>query len=109
MLFANGPCRSTAFVTATQKQRAWPGNRRANITTGSGGASSSVGAEGSLPRAPTGTQAGLCLSLKGRGATGAVPERLQSGYRGRESGWGAVTGGWKCGRGWCWGMGMPLE
>ena len=38
------------------KQRAWPGNRRANITTVSGRASSSVGTEGSLPRAPTGTQ-----------------------------------------------------
>ena len=23
-------------------------------------------------------------------------------------GGGAVTGGWKCGWGWCWGMGMPL-
>ena len=33
--------------------------------------------------------AGLCL--KGRGGIGAVPERLQSGHRGCESGWG---GGW---------------
>ena len=46
-------------------------------------------------------RAGLCL--KGRGAIGAIPERLQSGHGGCESGWaggGAVTGGWKCG----WGL-----
>ena len=49
---------------------------------------------------------GLCL--KGRGGIGAVPERLQSGHRGCESGWGAVSGGWTCGWGWCWGMGMPF-
>ena len=45
---------------------------------------------------------GLCL--KGRGIR-AVPERLQSGHRGCESGWGggggAVSGSWKCG----WGPG----
>ena len=35
---------------------------------------------------------------------GAIPERLQSGYRGCESGWGAVCGGWDCGWGWCWGV-----
>ena len=39
---------------------------------------------------------------------GAVPERLQSGHGVCESGWGAVTGGWQCGWGWCWGMGMPF-
>ena len=48
---------------------------------------------------------GLCL--KGRGAIGAVPERLQSGHRGCESGWGrrllavgnavgAGVGVWEC-------------
>ena len=37
-------------------QRIWPGNHRANITTVSSGAPSSVSAEGSLPSAPTGTQ-----------------------------------------------------
>ena len=34
----------------------------------------------------------------------AVAERSQ----GTQSGWGAVTGGWKCGWGGCRGMGMPL-
>ena len=53
-----------------------------------------------------GPDPGLCL--KGRGARGAIPERLQSGHGGCESGWGAVTGGWKCGWGWCWAMRMPL-
>ena len=54
-----------------------------------------------------GAQAELCL--RGRGAIVAVPERLQSGHEGCESGWGwAVTGGWTCGWGGCWGMGMPL-
>ena len=33
-------------TTATQKERAWAGNHRANITTVSGGASSCVGTEG---------------------------------------------------------------
>ena len=37
---------------------------------------------------------GLCL--KGRGAIGAVPERVQSGHRGCESGWG-VGGFWRLG------------
>ena len=50
--------------------------------------------------------AGLCL--KGRG--GGQTRQLQSGCRavtGDVKAW-AVTGGWKCGWGWCWGMGMPL-
>ena len=40
----------------------------------------------------------------GGGVTGAIPQRLQSGYRGCKSGWGAVGGGWDCGWGWCWGV-----
>ena len=37
-------------------------------------------------------RAGLCL--KGRGAIGTVPERLQSGHKGCQSGWG-VGGFWR--------------
>ena len=47
-----------------------------------------------LPRSCDGPRAGLCLT--GRGALGAMPQQLQSGHRGCESGLGAVTGGWKC-------------
>ena len=39
-------------------------------------------------RGPEAAAGGGGLCLKGRGAIGAVPERLQSGHRGRESGWG---------------------
>ena len=37
---------------------------------------------------------GLCLKGRGGGGIGAVPERLQSGRRGCESGWG-VGGYWR--------------
>ena len=49
-------------------------------------------------------------SLEGEGGRSG---QFQSGCRAgtgdvRAVGGGAVTGGWKCGWGWCWGMGMPL-
>ena len=52
---------------------------------------------------------GQGFAWRGGGGIGAVPEHLQSGRRGCESGWGgggAVSGSWKCVWGWCWGMGM---
>ena len=38
---------------------------------------------------------------------GAVTERLQGGRRGCENGL-AVSGGWKCGWGRCWGVRMQM-
>ena len=92
------PQRPTERSDATQHAKGGtgdcPGPRketatRRNVTQGEGG---------SLGRTPL---PGLCL--KGRGVNGAVPERLRSGCRGCDSGGGggAVTGGWKCGWGWC--------
>ena len=40
-----------------------------------------------------------------RGDSRAVAGRSQ----GTWSGWGAVTGGWKRGWGWCWGMGIAFR
>ena len=53
-------------------------------------------------RLAVGPGPGLCLRKGGGGGIGAIPERLQSGHGGK-----AVTGGWKCGWGWCWCMGTP--
>ena len=51
-----------------------------------GSAMAEVCGEGVCVRVGVGVCAGLCL--KGRGANEAVPERLQSGHRGCDSGWG---------------------
>ena len=40
-----------------------------------------------------------------RGSPRAVAERSQGMCKRLGE---AVSGGWKCGWGWCWGMGMPL-
>ena len=51
--------------------------------------------------------AGLCL--KGRGGHWGSPQRLQSGHRGCESGWGGrLSAVGNAVGGCCWGMGMPL-
>ena len=42
--------------------------------------------------------------LEGEGG----PERLRSGHRGCESGWGRLLAVGNAVGGWCWGMGMPL-
>ena len=56
---------------------------------------------------PFGLGGGGGASLEGEGGRSG---HFQSGCRavtGDVKAW-AVTGGWKCGWGWCWGMGMPL-
>ena len=58
--------------------------------------------EGGIQQACTG------YLLEEEGGGGSCPRIVQSSYGDCESGWGAVTGGWKCGLGRCWGVVVPL-